>query len=71
VDKLDDEGMLELPSEEQMYSVLGLKNEDKTKEQEREGRRCGVSSSTARKGVWGWFNCHSDILAPKGDVDVW
>jgi hypothetical protein len=51
VDKLDDEGMLELPSEEQMYSVLGLKNEDKTEEQEREGRRCGVSSSTARKGV--------------------
>jgi hypothetical protein len=42
VDKLDDEGMLELPSEEQMYSVLGLKNEDKTEEQEREGRRCGV-----------------------------
>jgi hypothetical protein len=47
VDKLDDEGRIELPSEEQMYSILGLKNEDETEEQEREGRRCGVDSSTA------------------------
>jgi hypothetical protein len=44
---LDDEGMLELPSEEQMYLILGLKNEDETEEQDREGRRCGVGSSTA------------------------
>jgi hypothetical protein len=44
---LDDEGMLELPSEEQMYLILGLKNEDEAEEQEREGRRCGVGSSTA------------------------
>jgi hypothetical protein len=29
---LDDEGRLELPSKEQMYSVLGLKNEDETEE---------------------------------------
>jgi hypothetical protein len=47
VDKLDDEGRLELPNEERMYSVLGLKKEDETKEQEREGRKCGVGSSSA------------------------
>jgi hypothetical protein len=35
---------------ERMYSVLGLKKEDENKEQEREGRRCGVGSSSARKG---------------------
>jgi hypothetical protein len=39
VDKLDDEGRLEFPSEDQIYSVLGLKKEDETEEQERE-RRC-------------------------------
>jgi hypothetical protein len=50
VDKLDDEGRLELPSEEQMYLVLGLKKEDEIEEQEREGRRCGVDSLSARKG---------------------
>jgi hypothetical protein len=33
-----------------MYSVLRLKKEDETEEQEREGRRCGVGSSSARKG---------------------
>jgi hypothetical protein len=33
-----------------MYSALGLKNKDKIEEQETEGRRCGVSSSSARKG---------------------
>jgi hypothetical protein len=49
VDKLDDEGRLELPSEDQMYSVLGLKKGDETEEQEREGR-CGVGSLSARKG---------------------
>jgi hypothetical protein len=47
---LDDEGRLKLSSEEQMYSILGLKKEDKIKEQEREGRRCGVGSSAAGKG---------------------
>jgi hypothetical protein len=36
---LDDEGRLEFPSEDQIYSVLGLKKEDETDEQERE-RRC-------------------------------
>jgi hypothetical protein len=38
VDKLDDEGRLEFPSEDQIYSVLGLKKEDETEEQERERR---------------------------------
>jgi hypothetical protein len=36
----------ELPNEEQMYLALGLKNKDKLEEQETEGRRCGVSSSS-------------------------
>jgi hypothetical protein len=49
VDKLDDEGRLELPSEDQMYSVLGLKKEDESEEQERLGR-CGVSFLSAQKG---------------------
>jgi hypothetical protein len=45
VDKLDDEERLELPSEEQLCLVLGLKTEDQTREQERNSR-CGVGSST-------------------------
>jgi hypothetical protein len=32
VDNLDDEGRLELPSEEQMCLVLGLKTKDETEE---------------------------------------
>jgi hypothetical protein len=32
VDKLDDEGRLELPSEDKMYSVLRLKKEKETEE---------------------------------------
>jgi hypothetical protein len=54
VDKLNDEGRLELLSEDQMCSVLGLKEEDETLEQEREGI-CGVISSTAREG------CEDDL----------
>jgi hypothetical protein len=42
VDILDDEGRLEFPCEDQMYSVLGLKKEDETEEQERERRCDGV-----------------------------
>jgi hypothetical protein len=34
----------ELPSEERMYSVLGLKKEDDSEEQERETTRAGSSS---------------------------
>jgi hypothetical protein len=49
-EKLDDKGRLELLSEEQMYSILGMKKENEKEEQEREGRRCGVGSSSARKG---------------------
>jgi hypothetical protein len=54
VDKLNDEGRLELLSEDQMCSVLGLKEEDKTEEQETEGR-CGAVSSSAREG------CEDDL----------
>jgi hypothetical protein len=49
MDKLDDKGRPELPSEEHMCLVLGLKTEDETEEQERE-KRCGVGSSSARNG---------------------
>jgi hypothetical protein len=41
VDKLNDEGRIELPSEEQMCLILGLKVKDKIEEQERK-TRCGV-----------------------------
>jgi hypothetical protein len=34
----------ELPSEERMYSVLGLKKEDDSEEQEKETTRAGSSS---------------------------
>jgi hypothetical protein len=45
VERLDDEGRLELPSEEQIYSVLGLKKEDDSEEeQERKRTRAGSSS---------------------------
>jgi hypothetical protein len=50
MDKLDDEGMLELPSEEQMCLILGLKTEDQTEEEEERNTRCGVGSYTARNG---------------------
>jgi hypothetical protein len=36
-DKVDDEGRFEVPSEEQVYSVLGLQKEDDSEQHEREG----------------------------------
>jgi hypothetical protein len=42
-DKLDDEGKLEFPSEEQLYLVLGLKEEDDREKQEKKRRTCGDS----------------------------
>jgi hypothetical protein len=41
---LNDEGIFELPSEEQLYSMLGLKTEDDSEEQERERTRADSSS---------------------------
>jgi hypothetical protein len=49
VDKLNDEGRIELPSEEQMCLILGLKVKDEIEEQERK-IRCGVGASSARNG---------------------
>jgi hypothetical protein len=42
-DKLDDEGKLEFPSEEQLYLVLELKEEDDREKQEKERKTCGDS----------------------------
>jgi hypothetical protein len=36
-DKVDDEGRFEVPSEEQVYLVFGLRKEDDNEQQEREG----------------------------------
>jgi hypothetical protein len=44
VDILDDEGRLEVPSEEQVYAVLGLEREDESKKKEMEGRGTGCSA---------------------------
>jgi hypothetical protein len=41
-DKIDDEGRLEVASEEQVYAILGLQKEDNNEKKEREG---GANSS--------------------------
>jgi hypothetical protein len=55
-DKLDDEGKLEFPSEEQLYLVLGLKGEDDHEKQEKERRTCGDGPSNGG-------NIYDDSLA--------
>jgi hypothetical protein len=44
VDVLDDEGKVELPSEEQVYTVLGMQKEDDSEKKDMEGRgtNCGL-----------------------------
>jgi hypothetical protein len=46
-DKLDDEGKLEFTSEEQLYVVLGLKEEDNRENQEKERRTYDVGPSNS------------------------
>jgi hypothetical protein len=50
-DKIDDEGRLEVASEEQVYAILGLQKEDDSEKKEREG---GASSSRV------WNDCHDN-----------
>jgi hypothetical protein len=43
VDVLDDEGRLEVASEEQIYAILGLQKEDESEKKEMEGGGAGCS----------------------------
>jgi hypothetical protein len=70
-DNLDDEGRLEFTSEEQVYTMLGLKEEDDREKQERERRTDGAGHSNAEKGCDRKFMCNSHLPTPfEGKKDV-